>query len=75
MIVSQRHVHLSPAEVKALKLKKGQLVSIKVTGKRALTFDQVVVRTGPGHKKSFQIDTDEGNACGWQPGLKGELKK
>ena len=75
VIVAQRHVHLSPSEVKALKLRKGQIVKIKVSGKRALVFEKVIVRTGQGHKKSFQIDTDEGNACGWLPGMKGELIK
>jgi len=75
VIVAQRHVHLSPSEVKALKLRKGQIVKIKIAGKRGLVFDQVIVRTGEGHKKSFQIDTDEGNACGWMPGIKGELIK
>ncbi len=73
VIVAQRHVHLSPSEVKALKLRKSQIVKIKVSGKRALVFDKVIVRTGEGHKKSFQIDTDEGNACGWISGMKGEL--
>jgi len=75
VIVAQRHLHLAPNEAKSLKLKNGQLVSIKINGSRGLTFNNVIVRSGVGHKKSFQIDTDEGNACGWQPGIKGELIK
>lgn len=73
VIVSQRHLHLSPQEAKQLKLRKGQRVAIKVTGKRGVIFNNVVVRTGEHHKKAFQIDTDEGNACGWVPGMKGEV--
>lgn len=75
VIVAQRHVHLSPTEVKSLKLKKGQIVKMKISGPRGLVFDKVVVRTGQSHKKAFQIDTDEGNACGWKLGIKGELVK
>lgn len=73
VIVAQRHLHVSPAEAKALKVKAGQLVAMKISGPRGLIFNNVIVRSGPGHKKSFQIDTDEGNACGWVPGTKAEL--
>jgi len=75
VIVAQRHLHLAPNEAKSLKIKSGKLVSVKIKGPRGLIFDNVIVRSGAGHKKSFQIDTDEGNACGWQPGIKGELIK
>jgi len=75
VIVAQRHVHLSPSEVKNLKLRKGQNVKVKISGQRALIFDKVIVRTGEGHKKSIQIDTDEGNACGWSQGMNGEILK
>jgi len=75
VIVAQRHVHLGPAEANSLGVKNGQKVSIKTTGPRSLIFNQVAVRSGEGHKKSIQIDTDEGNACGWRPGMKGELIK
>ncbi|MDD5341566.1 MAG: phosphate propanoyltransferase [Patescibacteria group bacterium] len=73
VIVAQRHLHVSDKEAKDLKVKNGDLVSVKIKGVRGLTFDQVIVRAGKEHKKSFQIDTDEGNACGWRPGLEGEL--
>jgi len=75
VIVAQRHLHLAPNEAKSLKLKSGKLVSVKIKGPRGLIFDNVIVRSGAGHKKSFQLDTDEGNACGWMPGIKGELIK
>ncbi|MFC1599038.1 phosphate propanoyltransferase [Patescibacteria group bacterium] len=75
VIVAQRHVHLAPKEAKALKVRNGQKVSVKISGPRSLVFNQVVVRSGDGHKKSIQIDTDEGNACGWLSGIKGEIIK
>lgn len=73
VIVAQRHLHISPSEAKALKVKAGQIVSMKIKGSRGLIFNNVIVRSGPGHKKSFQIDTDEGNACGWTEGMTAEL--
>ncbi|MBN1325475.1 phosphate propanoyltransferase [Candidatus Falkowbacteria bacterium] len=73
VIVAQRHLHVSEKEAKELGVKNGDIISVKVDGVRALTFDKVIVRSGKGHKKSFQIDTDEGNACGWMPGMTGEL--
>jgi len=75
IMVALRHLHLSPKEAKSLKLKDGDKVSIKIKSPRALIFNRVIVRVGKLHEKSFQIDTDEGNACGWKPGMKGELLK
>lgn len=75
VLVSKRHLHLSPLELKSLKLKDKQKVSILVKGERGVVFNNVIIRTGKGHKRAFQIDTDEANACGWKPGLKGELLK
>jgi len=75
VIVAQRHLHVSPSEAKDLKVKSGQSVSMGIKGPRGLIFNNVIVRSGAGHKKSFQIDTDEGNACGWKPGIKAELIK
>ncbi len=73
VIAAQRHLHIAPAEAKVLKVKTGQIVSMKIKGPRGLIFNNVIVRSGPGHKKSFQIDTDEGNACGWVPGMTADL--
>jgi putative phosphotransacetylase len=75
VIVAQRHLHISPTEAKALKVKNGQLVAMKIKGPRGLIFNNVIVRSGPSHKKSFQIDTDEGNACGWVAGMTADLIK
>jgi propanediol utilization protein len=73
VIVAMRHLHLAPAEAKSLKLKNGQLVSVRIAGPRGLIFNNVIIRVAKGYRKSFQIDTDEANACSWMPGMKGEL--
>lgn len=64
VIIAQRHLHASEKEAKSLNLKNNQLISIKVSGERALVFNQVIVRAGKEHRLSFQLDTDESNAAG-----------
>ena len=73
VIVAVRHLHLSDKEANLLKLKNGQRIAVKIKGPRALTLENVVVRSGKKHKKALQLDTDEGNACAWHPGLKAEI--
>jgi propanediol utilization protein len=75
VMVAARHLHLSATEAKKLQLKGGDIVAVKINGPRALVLNHVVVRCGVGHKMALQIDTDEGNACGWKPGMTGELIK
>ena len=64
VIIPLRHLHLSKKEAKALKLKNGQKVKIQVLGKRALIFENVIVRVAKNFNLALHLDTDEGNACG-----------
>jgi len=64
VIIAQRHLHLSLKEAKEFGLKDRQKVSVKIAGPRGLTFDNVVVRSGPLYKKACHLDTDEANAAG-----------
>lgn len=73
VIVALRHVHLSPQEAKDAGVKDKDWVSIKIEGERGLVFDNVLVRSGDGHKSEFHLDTDEGNAAGCGPDSTGEL--
>lgn len=73
VIIAKRHLHLSEQQAKELNLKNHQVVSIKVSGKRGLIFDNVVVRAGNKHWLSFQLDTDEANAAGIKGKCFGEL--
>jgi len=63
-IIAQRHLHCSENESKKLKLKNNQIVKIKISGKRGLIFDNVIVRTNPKFRLSVHLDTDEGNSAG-----------
>ena len=64
LISSQRHIHLNMAEAKKLKVRNGQLASIKVLGKRSVTFHNVLIRVKENSKLCMHLDTDEGNAAG-----------
>jgi len=62
IIIHQRHLHCNLSQAKKLKLKNKQLVSIKTTGARSLTFHNVIVRVRDNFDLSVHLDTDEGNA-------------
>lgn len=64
VICAWRHIHLNPKEAKKLKVKNGEMVSVKVGGKRSITFHNVEIRVGENYKLCCHLDTDEGNAAG-----------
>jgi putative phosphotransacetylase len=68
VIISARHIHMSPEQADAWGLKDGDRVKIKKDGERAIVFEEVVVRSGAGHHLDFHIDTDEANAGGIKNG-------
>jgi putative phosphotransacetylase len=72
-IAALRHVHLSPEQAKEAGVTDKQMVSLKVPGERGLIFDNVLVRSGPGHEKEVHLDTDEANAAGLNNGMEVEI--
>jgi putative phosphotransacetylase len=62
-IVAARHIHATPADAERLGVKDGQVVRVRKTGTRALTFDDVVFRVNPNFALEMHIDTDEANAA------------
>jgi len=73
VIVAWRHLHLSPKEAAKSGIKNKKTISVKVQGKRALTFHNIKVRIGKNYKLSVHLDTDEGNAAGITSKTLGEL--
>ncbi len=63
-IVAWRHIHLNLKEAREFGLKNGDFVSLKIKGKRALIFNNILVRIDKNFKKVVHLDTDEGNAAG-----------
>ena len=67
VIVAQRHLHITIAEAKDLKLKDWQSISIKTHSQnwmRDLIFENVIVRAKDNYALDFHIDLDEANAAG-----------
>ena len=64
VIIAWRHIHLSPAEAKMLRVKNGDLVSVKTQGKRSIIFHHVKIRISKRYRLCLNLDTDEGNAAG-----------
>ena len=68
VIAAARHLHMSADQARAFKLKNGDVVSVRVPGKRPCIMENVVVRSGDGHELEIHLDTDEANACGLKNG-------
>ncbi|MEZ2603290.1 phosphate propanoyltransferase [Kluyvera intermedia] len=68
VICAWRHIHLSPQDARRLNVINGQKVSVRSTGERQLTFDEVVVRVRDDFALEFHIDTEEANAAGLKNG-------
>ncbi len=63
VIYAQRHTHMTPTDARRLGLEEGDVVRVRVEGKRELIFGDVAVRVSPKFKLEFHLDTDEANAA------------
>jgi propanediol utilization protein len=63
VIYAQRHTHMTPTDARRLGLENGDVVRVRVEGKRELIFGDVAVRVSPKFKLEFHLDTDEANAA------------
>ena len=63
VIVAARHMHLSQVFADKEHIMDGQFLKVKIEGKRALVFDNVIARISPDFIEEFHIDTDEANAA------------
>ncbi len=64
VIIAKRHLHCSEEQAKKLKLKDKQIVSVKISGPREITFHNILVRISKKYNLSMHLDTDEANAAG-----------
>lgn len=64
LIVAKRHIHMDPKDAVEFSVINKQVVMVKVSGVRALIFDEVVVRVSNNYVLGMHVDTDEGNAAG-----------
>jgi len=75
LIVAKRHIHMTPADAKKLNIEHGEIVSVRVSGERQTTFNEVDVRVSEDFATAVHIDYDEANACGLGKDSKAEIVK
>jgi propanediol utilization protein len=75
VIIAQRHLHCSEEQAKKLKLKPHQIISIKTSGQRKITFNNIIPRISKKYELALHIDTDEANAAGISEETFGEIVK
>lgn len=76
VIVAKRHIHVTPADAKAMNLIDKEIVEVKVTSdSRSITFGDVVVRVRDDFASAMHIDTDEANAGAIAPNSYGYIIK
>lgn len=75
LIAAQRHIHVKAEDAEKFNVKNGEIVQVKVFGKRPLIFDDVLVRVSSNYETYMHIDYDEANACGFEKGTKGIIVK
>ena len=74
VIVAARHLHLAPADATRWGLRDGDRLDVRCgTGARAVTFHDVLVRSGPTHVTEMHLDVDEANAAAIRTGDRGTI--
>lgn len=74
VIRAARHVHMSPDDARAYRVKHLDKITLKVTAPGCTTlFRDLIVRVDPSFKLEVHIDTDEANACDLGRATKVEL--
>lgn len=63
VIVAARHIHFHTNEAAAWGIADKQLLRVRVTGERAVVFENVIARVSDYFKLDMHIDTDEANAA------------
>ena len=64
VIAAMRHIHMTPCEAASLGVKDGDIVSIRLNGKRGGTYDNVAIRATEASALECHLDTEEANAMG-----------
>lgn len=74
VIVAKRHIHMTPADAEKYGITDNQVVQVAIKSNgRDLVFGDVVARVSEKFALAMHIDTDEGNAAGYVPGMTGDI--
>jgi putative phosphotransacetylase len=74
-ICANRHVHTNPQDAERLGVKDDGIVKVRVSGIRAITFENVQIRVSDKFLLQMHLDTDDANAAGVKCGESAELIK
>lgn len=75
VIVAKRHIHMTPEDAARFHITDGEVIKMKVFGKRPLIFGDLVARVSKNFRTYVHIDYDEANACGHYKGALGLIVK
>jgi putative phosphotransacetylase len=75
VIAAARHIHMHTSDAEDFGAADNDIVSVRVGGKRGLTFDNVLIRVREDYALEMHVDIDEGNAAGLKNGSMVEIIK
>ena len=73
VIRANRHLHLSSEDAGYFGAKDNDMVDVRISGPKGLTFNNVQVRVSPDFKSEMHVDTDDGNAADIVNGTMAEI--
>lgn len=62
-IIANRHIHMSGADAKRLKVKDGDFCSVRVNSEKGTIYENVLIRINDSWKLQIHLDTDDANAA------------
>ena len=74
VIIAKRHMHVVTSDAQKYGLTDRQVVCVQISGERAVTFDECVVRVSDNFATAVHIDYDEANAAGVSGTVTGIVK-
>lgn len=69
----KRHIHMNPMEAERLKINPADVLKVRVSGERALIFENVFPKIKEGVVLQMHIDTDDANAADLRGGESVEI--
>ncbi|MCF7928792.1 MAG: phosphate propanoyltransferase [Spirochaetales bacterium] len=73
VIAALRHVHMHTSDAKRFEVADGDYVRVRVDGRRAVVFENVLVRADEQGALEMHVDVEEGNAAGIENYQRAEL--
>ena len=72
-ICATRHIHMTPQDAENWGIREGDLLTVRIPGERALTFENIHPKISPSYVPQMHLDTDDANAAGLRGGEGVEL--